>query len=216
MKHNKGEGDDMEKETHIYLADKIHEKLAVSFPGMITQDVFQQANIRPDRTRQSVVHPHFSAWSFDYIEKQAFFLLEEYLDPDDRLQSGFVIRLGLITHYLCDFFCQVHVDNTLFRVREHIEYETSLNRAVMEQRGHFDKICQPVIVIADNAAGWLRQLYRRCMHHYRQQPAGFDRDMKAAAWISVQAAGNILSHCLQNARQAQPEAAVFNADERLS
>jgi hypothetical protein len=200
MKQYRGEVKHMEKETHIYLATKIHERLAVSFTGMIPLGIFQEANIRPDRTRQSIVHPHFADWSLEYIEKQAFFLLEERFGLGDKLQTDFIIRLGLITHYLCDFFCHVHVDNILLRVREHIEYENSLNLAVLNQRGRFDKVCGSVSLLAGCSAGWLRRLHCRYLHDYRQKPAGFERDMKAAACIAVQAAGSIMNHCLKGAR----------------
>jgi hypothetical protein len=189
----------MERETHIYLADKIHERLVLDFPMVFPRDLFRIANVEPDQTYQSILHPHFASWSFAYIENQIALLAEERLSVKDSIQKDFVYRLGRITHYLCDFFCQVHIDSRLLRVREHVAYESHLNQVVQEQSGYFDKICRSASTSAIQPAISIHRLYDHCLHQYLQQPVGFERDMKAATWISVQLAGSIIQQCLNNA-----------------
>lgn len=200
----------MEKETHIYLADKIHESLMLSFPVTFSRELFRTANLRPDQSLLSFLHPHFAELSFAYIEKQAALLATERLFIGNIVQSDFVIRLGWITHYLCDFFCHVHIGSHLLRIREHITYETRLNQVVLEQPGFFEKIYQSALVPTIQHEVSLRQLYDQCLHHYLKQPAGFERDMKTATWISVQAASCIMHQCLDAAGVASLR--LSNAD----
>ncbi|MDW7659051.1 MAG: zinc dependent phospholipase C family protein [Bacillota bacterium] len=189
----------MERETHIYLADKIHERLVLDFPMAFSRDLFRIANVEPDQLCQSILHPHFANWSFAYIENQIALLAEERLCIGDSIQKDFVVRLGRITHYLCDFFCQVHIGSRLLRVREHVAYEGCLNQVIQEQPRYFDRICRSASPPAAQPALSIRRLYDHCLHQYLQQPVGFERDMKAATWISVQLAGSIMQQCLNNA-----------------
>ncbi len=186
----------MEKETHIYLADKIHESLMLSFPVVFSRDLFRTANIIPDQSLLSFLHPHFAEFSFAYIEKQADLLARERLYPGNSIHTDFVIRLGRITHYLCDFFCQVHIGSHLLRVREHVAYEQQLNKVILGQPEFFDNLYHSAPAPTIQYGQSLRQRYDQCLHQYLQQPTGFERDMKTAALISVQAAVFILHQCL--------------------
>lgn len=187
----------MNKETHIYLADKIYECLKPGFPVDLSLDLFREANIKPDQAYQSIIHPHFAAWSLEYIEKQTIQLARESLIIGEKVQSDFVICLGRITHYLCDFFCHVHIARNMLRVREHVEYETRLQNSIWENRHYYDTVCQMPAVLSAYPVNRMKQLYTQCLKGYLQQPAGFERDMKTATWISVQAASAVLDHCLQ-------------------
>lgn len=186
----------MEKETHIYLADKIHETLMQKFPVNISRSLFREANIKPDQTSQSILHPHFANWSLSYIENQTALLMEEVLCKRESIRKDFIFRLGRITHYLCDFFCQVHIGSQLFRVREHVAYESRLNQVVREQTGYFDNVCRTDLFPSIQADISTRRLYEQCLHQYLQKPASFERDMEAAARISVLVAGRVLHNCL--------------------
>ena len=171
----------------------------LSFPVAFSRDLFRIANVRPDQLLQSFVHPHFAKWSLEYIERLSRMLALERLHIGNRIDPDFVICLGCITHYLCDFFCHVHFGNQLLRVREHVVYESRLNRVVLEQPGYFDNLYGSAHVPKFQYGRSLRQLYDQYLQQYLQQPAGFERDMKTAAWISVQVAGCIMHQCLATA-----------------
>jgi hypothetical protein len=195
---NKIRGEFMEKMTHQYLAEKIHQHIVTRIPVDLPITHFIQANILPDNNHLSLTHPHFARWSAHYIQKQISLLSRSTLIPGQVPDHRFIIRLGRITHYLCDFFCAVHVDGRLASPGQHIRYEKQLGRAIAGDRNYFDSLCQFEVPYIRNLSANFAAIFQVGQISYSTRTPDHGRDIQLAVWFSAIVALSVLRSCLSH------------------
>jgi len=112
-------------QSHIYIAKIINNKLGKVF----NPNYFYLGNIAPDFIHYHQKKKHEFRHSFSYI-----------LDEIDSLETIADINLlsfkmGIITHYLADFFCKAHnCDRLLNNLWQHFQYESLLHRLLISTK----------------------------------------------------------------------------------
>ena len=90
---------------------------------------------------QIIKHPHFYQESSNYV----FNMISE-LKKRKKINILFMLKLGIIMHYLNDFCCHVHKSGGIGNVNEHIIYERNLNKyLLMNKETIFNKIKGTII-----------------------------------------------------------------------
>jgi len=124
----------MQKTTHRRVGRMIADDLARTRGIRLDMDAFELGCVLPDkRLRYMLLHPHFFDRSFSYVSRLIRRTLKE-------MQNGlldfvqFSLRLGMICHYVADFFCQAHNVRGYMGFRAHRRYEAALDKA-MEDTG---------------------------------------------------------------------------------
>ncbi|MEA4887940.1 MAG: zinc dependent phospholipase C family protein [Clostridiaceae bacterium] len=186
----------MEIKTHLYLAEKIYQNLTETLPVTFSLPCFKLANILPDYTHYTVVHPHFASYSLNYIKKQIDELMQKRFAAHEMPDRRFILRLGRITHYLCDFFCQVHADGKMGSPREHYRYEKAMDQAVVTKRAYFDQISKIPFLQRFMLPDQFQQLLVDGQKQYAARSGGFERDIWMAVRFSTTVACAILRTCL--------------------
>lgn len=109
----------MEKRNHEYMAHRIFE--AMQENGMVlNRKYFMFGSIAPDTTYSFVLRRHQHNTSSRLLRRKIRRLYNWVLTPQSRL---FSYKLGVITHYVCDYFCYAHSRVFKGTLRDHIEYE---------------------------------------------------------------------------------------------
>ena len=186
----------MEIKTHLYLAEKIYQNLTDALPVDFSLSCFKLANILPDYTHNTVVHPHFAFYSLNYVKKQIDELMKKRFAVHEMPDRRFILRLGRITHYLCDFFCQVHADGKMSNPRAHYRYEKAMDQAVITRRAYFDQISKTPFLQRFMLPDQFQQLLADGQQQYAAQSGGFERDIWMAVRVSTTVACAILRTCL--------------------
>jgi hypothetical protein len=205
----------MEKRTHLYLAERIHAALEEILPVAPPLPWFRIANILPDYTLLTFTRPHFAPLSTDFIAREIQRLAEWHIDPETGPGLAFTIRLGRITHYLCDYFCQVHLNGRLIDVMEHIRYERALDGAIQSDPSRFNEVSRLDSVHAPRLADGLKCLLSRALAEHAGMEPGFDRDVCMAVRFASGVARALVRQCLFQG--SFPEgAAIFVMAEALA
>ncbi len=93
---------------HIIISMKIKRSVEDNFPVKLKTLKYLYGSIKPDISRKFSDIPHYKADSEEFVKEE----LEKILQTDysDLLESkgDFSERLGVLTHYLSDFFCHAH------------------------------------------------------------------------------------------------------------
>ena len=119
-----------------------HKALATSFIKNIDDDKvflindghFVWGNLKPDSASKYKFKKHYIDESFDMIVNKIKFLSSLSLDDIYGRYSitKFNQELGVICHFLCDYFCVPHYQRWEFKsagaVKDHILYENDLNK----------------------------------------------------------------------------------------
>ena len=97
----------------------------------INEKHFIYGNLKPDAVPQYVFKKHYLNESFDTIAQKINYLCSLTIDSLSRYfsVSKFSQELGVICHFLCDFFCVPHSERWEFKhsMKKHMSYEKELS-----------------------------------------------------------------------------------------
>lgn len=120
--------------THKALAQGFINGLEDDKAFIISSGHFIWGNLKPDSASKYKFKKHYFDESFDMIVKKIEFLSSLTLDDIYiRYSIGkFNQELGVICHFLCDYFCVPHFQRWEFKspgaVKDHVLYENDLNK----------------------------------------------------------------------------------------
>lgn len=120
--------------THKSLAISFIENVELNKQFLINDNHFIWGNLKPDSVSKYKFKKHYFDESFNMIVNKIHFLSS--LTVDDiyiRYSVGkFNQELGVICHFLCDYFCIPHYQRWEFKspgaVKDHVLYENDLNK----------------------------------------------------------------------------------------
>ena len=106
--------------THIMISETLHNYLAKDIA--LDKGAFRYGNIKPDLSSECLRNPHTLENCLFLVCNHSNGLLDQNLSLKD-----FSTDLGVVCHYICDFFCYYHFDNTLHKkLIHHFIYELRL------------------------------------------------------------------------------------------
>ncbi len=113
-----------EKFSH-YLYDDIKQNLNIN----LNKKFFTLGNIEPDLP---FVYPsvrHYKNCNYSFIVQLITKLFEEGLQENNYSINQFSEKLGIINHYICDYFCFPHFNRKYYsrHLGEHLIYEKKLD-----------------------------------------------------------------------------------------
>lgn len=116
----------MRKKSHISLAWYL-----MNSEGMDSlkqhKGSFYLGSILPDCVPSFLVRRHTFEDSFGVLEKELEKLVSHF-DPKKGIDSYFCRHLGVITHYISDYFTFPHNDNYPGKLKDHCIYEEKLKK----------------------------------------------------------------------------------------
>jgi hypothetical protein len=113
----------MRKKSHLSLAGYI---MDVVDTDMIEHPmIFRFGSLEPDLVPTFITTKHRIDLTFEKLEKKIVRVIENY-DSSKGLTPGLTKDLGVITHYLADYFTFPHNLEYTGTMREHIRYEADL------------------------------------------------------------------------------------------
>lgn len=118
--------------THKILANKIMDNLEQSGNKLIKREYFLWGNVKPDVASKYKLTKHYFVESFQMIVNKISYLSSFSLDKLESRSAirKFSIELGVICHFLCDYFTMPHYERWEFKhsMKKHIKYEGLLNK----------------------------------------------------------------------------------------
>lgn len=106
--------------THIMISETLYNYFSKDIP--LEKGAFRYGNIKPDLTSKCLQNPH--------TLENCMFLVCSYssrLTDQNLSLKEFSAELGVICHYVCDFFCYYHYDNSMHKkLFRHFIYELRL------------------------------------------------------------------------------------------
>jgi hypothetical protein len=111
--------------THAYLGAMLYPAICEAWNVKLSRKRLIEGSIKPDMTSLFLRHPHFWKYSRSYVFKKIRKLSRKRLKAD-KSHKKFSEELGIVLHYVADFFTSVH-NITPNRILEHIAYEDILH-----------------------------------------------------------------------------------------
>ncbi len=116
----------MKATSHFAMAHLIN--AALKHRGIYLDRIsFVYGNIEPDYTPAMWVYPHFNKVCSRMITNTFLELPKVPVCSSGRVGAYYSKRLGMMCHFLCDYFCYVHNDDFTGNISQHISYENELD-----------------------------------------------------------------------------------------
>ena len=188
----------MNSYSHIRIGrivlNKLQHKYGISLPTV----AFLWANCKPDYSIKYKKIPHYKK----SMEKEFKLLVEEVLLYKWDNKNIFLIadRLGVICHFICDFFCYAHSPSFSGGLKGHISYEAKVNKfikenpALLENWASFDN-CLGNKTIED-LLYWFDRRYER----YILTPNNAACDVEFSIGVSLELTSRLLDLILCNSQ----------------
>lgn len=173
---------------HRHMGALIRENVLSSLPnkGAIRISPFWYGigNMLPDISWLPLTHPHFAIRSQPYMSE----MLDTTIRKHRRQRSDalfispiFSLRLGVVCHYLCDFFCVAHQGKGINGAKHHLDYEHEMRDFFYENRSEIEALCRfvpdHVSLIGKRAStDVLLEEFRRWHDSYSQKQCRYIRD----------------------------------------
>lgn len=121
----------MQITSHIKIANFIYNRIDKNERKNINRFMFILGSIAPDL--KIAKHPKFKLYN-DSIE----LIKIKMTDIDNMGKNKFSYRLGVIAHYITDYFCLAHNLQDTIKTRTHLLYEFRLAKAMKKHIATYD------------------------------------------------------------------------------
>lgn len=190
----------MNLESHVYISKLVYEQTTRVFPIHLSKKFFRAGNVLTDYSPLVWTHPHYFTVSWDFLAKyidrvSSLGSDEDAIDPDNILS----FQLGIICHYITDFFCRAHIRSGIGPKREHLQYEDFLDNYRNSITDRLDKTDWLKDFEVSETVTELKETLKKDIEEYRALPASPERDITMAISHSIQVMVSIISIRLKQA-----------------
>lgn len=113
------------------MGKSIYDALSAALPVKLNRRWFIYGNIYPDISHYCFTIPHYPDRSIGFVKRLMHSLSLANIAPGDRLDAMFSMQLGVLCHYLCDYYCHVHSSAFTGPLSKHFAYEIKQNAILM-------------------------------------------------------------------------------------
>lgn len=188
----------MRKKSHISLANhmlaefKDDTLLAHTF-------MFQFGSLLPDLVPSFITKKHRLDTTFDILEEKLRKVIEEY-HGQEGLSMFLCKDLGVVTHYIADYFTLPHNHKFTGNLKDHVTYEELLKHAMRRYVKQKHVASQPLIRMRMSSVDDICTFIKNChMEYVRMTVDGQDIDCRH----SVEVCRQVLEAVLQLLHQQQ-------------
>jgi hypothetical protein len=112
--------------SHLLIGRTVYNFILNNFGFKLNYNSLEIGCIKPDISTELINIPHYKEKSFDFIIEKINSLKEVALPESQRELKKFSCDLGIVLHYISDYFCYAHNDKLMDRMPQHFFYEMNL------------------------------------------------------------------------------------------
>lgn len=122
--------------THIIISKSLIENISEKNNYLINEKNFIYGNIKPDILSKYKLKKHYLDESYDMIKRKILYMSSLDLNTleENFNKASFSQEIGVICHFLADFFCVAHSERWEFRhsMKIHVKYESNLTKVAKD------------------------------------------------------------------------------------
>ncbi len=194
----------MDPRTHILIANKIYSGLEPMKKSIIKKKNFIYGNVKPDMISKYKLKKHYRKESYDIIVNK----IEDLAKINDlndiqnkKFFCNFSQELGVICHFICDFFCVPHDESERWEFKHsmvrHIAYEKKLN--LISRNYFFKKNIKINLDYSRNIRDFLDEVY--IDYKNNKYLNSYERDLDYSYNICIIIISSIINELLYHYRK---------------
>jgi hypothetical protein len=159
--------------SHIIISRIVNRYIKLWYGIQIDKFSFIYGNIIPDYKSDFTKTPHYKKSMPNFIQNEVLALSNIDIKNTADFDKNLSFRLGIICHYLADFFCYAHSPKFTGSVFRHIEYEFMLGKYNSKKKKILRKIdflnLEDIIMSPNKLIDKLEEMcqeYEECNHSF--------------------------------------------------
>lgn len=170
-------------QSHKVMADWIYKYVEENADFSLNLLRFRAGNISPDLPLYHSHLKHYKHQNFEYVLQMLHDLTES--DPTRNVGAlkNYSYRLGVVCHYICDYFCYPHHSRRYFynKLSEHLIYEKDLHKIIKKfKQSDYLSEYQLENIIGNNKKVSFFDMIEEFHNDYMSKEHSFEKDAKYA------------------------------------
>lgn len=188
----------MNSYSHIRIGRLVLNRLQHKYGISIPVVAFLWANCKPDYSIKYKKIPHYKK----AMEKEFKRLIKEVSLYKWDNKNIFLIadRLGVICHFICDFFCYAHSPSFSGGLKDHISYEAKVNRFIKENSALLENWASFENCFENKTVKDLLYWFDRRYEHYNLTPNNVACDVEFSISVSLELTSCLLDFVICNSK----------------
>ncbi|MBC2577516.1 zinc dependent phospholipase C family protein [Peptostreptococcus russellii] len=183
----------MMMKTHIIISKSLLDNIDDNKQFFLNNKSFIYGNIKPDIFSKYKLQKHYLDESYDMVRSKIEYLSNLDLDTLEKYytKNEFSQEMGVVCHFLADFFCVAHSERWEFKhsLKIHVKYENGLTKVAKDYNLKNDRR-----QYVDDVDSFFEKLYRE----YKNNGNFEENDLKYAAYICNTVTNYVLERILDN------------------
>lgn len=183
-------------QTHVIIAKEIHQDVEKNLNIKLDKTQLIFGSVKPDIYSGLPKLKHFKPQSFDAICREIQKVSSVSLS-DNRAHLAYISqKIGIITHYVADYFCVPHNDRKTYQDHfwDHLKYEGALHKSfknTISDRDHKVNLVQGIdFTKLNQVKRYLDALHQR----YESQGENMENDIDSSLFAVKAVASMIVQH----------------------
>lgn len=169
--------------THILMANVLYKHITKEMGIKLDYFQYVYGNIKPDFNPGTMDFPHYLEDSLDAVINYC-----EYIMTTPLPQKAFSAALGIVSHFVCDYYCLYHTEQ--FKKKSllvHTLYEHFLEL-------HFIKKCvvYPIKITEKDFSDKIEVMIRKRCELYHNEDHSLDKDLQYAVNTAIDVVRKII------------------------
>ena len=179
-------------QTHRLIGENIFKSVNLNMGFELDRKNIIIGSVLPDVVPKYMRQKHFFSVSYDYILNK---IQELYMDSNKISIKEFSLRLGIITHYISDFFCTPHNDREYYKNHfiEHMQSESKLHLLFAKEKSA-KKIDIPSVDRFNYES--VKALIDKLHEDYEKRGVSYENDFVSTIEAVNMLSCMLISHCI--------------------
>lgn len=182
--------------THKLIARKVYEMTASEYGFLMDYKSLLYGSVAPDLHPSMLVMDHDMEGSFELVKNHIEWLKSCSLPVTKREKKVFSFRLGIVIHFVTDYFCQAHNEKRYKNMLLHFVYEHKLKNFIQNQLGKIKEVPSITPPVEGSVECYIEQKQRE----FNMQERSMLNDMVYSVGVSARVSMKIAEACMANNR----------------
>lgn len=188
----------MMMKTHIIISKSLLNNMESKKLDLINSNNFIYGNIKPDILSKYKLRKHYLEESYDMIKDKIMYLSSLTINDLEKKFSkvSFSQEIGVICHFLADFFCVAHSERWEFKhnMKIHIKYENNLTKVAKDYKLKNER---------DNNIESFDIFFHTLYYEYKKNGNFEKNDLQYASYICNSVMDYILENIIKNSNHRE-------------
>lgn len=184
--------------THKMIAQKVFDALNEELGIVLDRKSLLHGSIAPDLYPSMLFKSHGKKSSFEFVQRKIQSLAEEVIPANRKGLSVFSLKLGIIIHFVSDYFCKAHNESRYDNMLLHYIYERKLKRYFSRWINEYHAAAAFKKLTSWKPCDNIVELIEEKHREYTSLKSSLSMDMEYSIYVSTQVALNLIYQCMIN------------------